>query len=256
MSCNEFHTSIFLPDFILEYVVGEDNPRIDPDLFITKATPSQIMEVISAFYPHLQFTENARNDHELLLKVFIELIAPCLAQIVPSLNRQKNYVRALCGNPIYIPAEFTRWVNSSADLDTKRIGDFNTYGLMNFKNGKYQLASKQLNMYFLTNYKFLQKEEIDTLATIETEATEALHETLHHLQDSHASIESIQFRLRQPNLSRTEREDLEEELKCTNASLRSRQEMFNTGLRDVGFLTAFLKHHRDILVRYQLSPET
>ncbi|EGG05596.1 uncharacterized protein MELLADRAFT_87862 [Melampsora larici-populina 98AG31] len=253
MSSNEFRSYVFLPEYILEYVVGENNPRIDPDLFITKATPSQIVEVILAFHPHLQFTENACNNHELLLKVFIEMIAPCLSRLVTSFNHNQNYVQALCRAPIYIPAESTRVINSSVDLDTKRIGDFNLWGLTNFKNGKYRLASKQLNAYFLNTYKYLNKEELDELKSSETNAIKALHETLHHLQDSHVSIKSIQLRLCQPKLSRTKREDLEEQLKCAKASSRSRQDMFNMGVQDIGFVTAFLKHHRDILDKHQLS---
>jgi uncharacterized protein (DUF305 family) len=56
-------------------------------------------------------------------------------------------------------------------------------------------------------------------------------------------IESLQLRLRQPKLSKTEREDLEENLNSANTSLKSQQAMFNTTVQDVGFINAFIKHH-------------
>lgn len=256
MSYDQIQSYVFLPNYILDYVVGDDNPRIDPDLFITKANPSQIVEVILSFYPHLQFTENARHNHELLLKIFIEMVAPRLSNLVSSFNNEKSYVQALFKAPIYIPSQSTRWVNSSADIDTKQIGDFEAYGLLNFKSGNYRFAAEQLNLNFLQKYKFLKKEEIDEIMHVQTEANEALHETLHLVRDSHKLIESIQRRLRQPKLSRTEREDFEDQLQSANISLKSRQEMMNTTAKDVGFINAFIKHHTDILVKHQLAPST
>ncbi|EGG02569.1 uncharacterized protein MELLADRAFT_91299 [Melampsora larici-populina 98AG31] len=256
MSYAQVQSYVFLPKYILDYVVGDDKPRIDPDLFITKANPSQIVEVIVAFYPHLQLTENACHDHELLLKIFIEMVAPCLSNLVSSFDREKNYVQALFEAPIYTPSQSTRWVNSAADIDTKRIGDFEAYVLQNFKNGNYRLAAKQSNLQFLRKYKFLKKEEIEEIMHVETEANEALHEILHLVQDSHELIESIQLRLHQPKLSQIECEDFEEHLRSANTSLKSRQVMFNTAVQNVGFINAFIKHHKDILVKHQLNPST
>ncbi|EGG07072.1 uncharacterized protein MELLADRAFT_85982 [Melampsora larici-populina 98AG31] len=184
------------------------------------------------------------------------MVAPRLSNLVSSFNCEKSYVQALFEAPIYIPSQSTRWVNSSADIDTKRIGDFEAYVLQNFKNGNYRLAAEELNSHFLQNYKFLKKEEIDEISHVENEAVEVLQETLHLVRDSHELIESIQFRLRQPQLSRTEREDFEEQLKSANTSLKARQEIFNTMVQNVGFITAFIKHHTDILVKYQLAPST
>lgn len=256
MPYDQIQTYVFLPDYILEYVVGDNEPRIDPDHFITKATPSQIVEVILCFYPNLQFTENARHDHELLLKMFIEMVAPRLPNLVSPFNHEKNYLQALFKAPIYTCSPSTKWIDTCADIDTKRNWDFEAYVLQNFKIGKYRLGAEGLDSHFLRNYKFLNKSEIDEIMHVETEATEALQETFHLLQDSYEVIESIHFRLRQPKLSRAEREDIEENLQRANASLRSRQDMFNATIQDVGFIATFLKHHRDILSKQQLAPST
>jgi seryl-tRNA synthetase len=90
----------------------------------------------------------------------------------------------------------------------------------------------------------LKKEEIDEIMHVETEASEALHEITHLVRDSHELIKSIQLRLLQPKLSQAERKDLEEHLKSANTSLKSRQVMFNTTAQGVGFINAFIKHHR------------
>ncbi|EGG00407.1 uncharacterized protein MELLADRAFT_93241 [Melampsora larici-populina 98AG31] len=234
---------VYLPNYMLEYVVGETNPRIDVDLFLSKATPNQIVEVISAFHPRLRLTRNAEEDHELLLKLFIEKVAPRLSRLISSLNGNKNYIQGLFACPVYKPDQLTsRWINSSADYDPKRIDMFDTGTLMHLRSGKYRLAAESLQ-HFIESYTFLNQAEIDEIIGAQTDAEDTLHDTSIFLERSVESIKSIHLQLRLPTLSRTERGDLEEELKCAKASLRSRQGMFNAAIEDVGFLRALAKHH-------------
>lgn len=242
---------VYLPNYMLEYVVGETNPRIDADLFLSKATPAQIVEVISSFHPRLRLTRNAQEDHELLLKLFIEKVAPRLSRLISSLNGDKNYIQGVFECPIYTPDQLnSRWINSSADYDPKRIDMFDTGTLMHLRSGKYCLAAESLQ-HFLESYTYLNQAEVDEIIGAQTDAEDALHATSIFLERSAESIKSIHLQLRLPTLSRTERGDLEDELKCAKASLRSHQGIFNTAIEDVGFLRALAKHHEGILKKHQ-----
>ncbi|KAH9809644.1 hypothetical protein DFH28DRAFT_1133005 [Melampsora americana] len=244
----QFH--MFLPNYILEYVVcDETSSKIDPDLFLSKATTSQIVEVIVSFYPHLRFTEDAQQDHELILKIFVEMIAPRLSNVIIPLNHTTDYLQAALHNPLHDAQPLIRWVTCSADIDTKRIQHFEMFCLANLKNRLYRLAAEDIEQ-FVKTYKYLNEAEVNEILNIQDDADEALNNATSYLRGSHESIESIQLLLRNPNLSPADRQHLDERLRCTNALLVSHQKMFDGAILDVAFVQALGKYHKEILAKH------
>ncbi|KAH9808403.1 hypothetical protein DFH28DRAFT_1087880 [Melampsora americana] len=222
MSCPvQYH--VFLPNYILEYVVNEPERMIDPDFFLSKATPAQIVEVILSFYPYFSFTQNAREDHELLLKIFVEMVAPRLNNIIIPESPTTNYVQVNLHNPTTTVQPTNRWVNSSADIDAKRIEFFNERCLLNLKNGRFRLAALDLER-FVEKYKYLNHAEIEEL-----------------------SVETIQLLLREPKLSPTSVQELEEQLRGARTSLISYQRAFEAVAKDGAFIHALSNHHRYVI---------
>ncbi|EGG08156.1 uncharacterized protein MELLADRAFT_84928 [Melampsora larici-populina 98AG31] len=241
---------IFLPDYLLQYVVEGITPRIDPDLFLSEAATTEILETILAFYPHFRFTAHVQEDRDLLQRMFISMVAPRLSNIIIPTQRDTNYIQAPLRTLICEPPESTKTVDSSADIDINRMEMFNNFALAYLKNGQYRLAAENLNR-FIDSYKFLNQEEINEIVDAQTVAEEALHDSSCYLQDCHRSIEGIQLLLRQRNLSPTEREALEERQKTTITALRSNQRLFSSCIQDFGFIAALAEYHKNILASHQ-----
>ena len=56
---------IYLPTYILDFINNnKDIPSIDPQLILSTATNTQILEIILAFYPHFEFDNAAKEDQE------------------------------------------------------------------------------------------------------------------------------------------------------------------------------------------------
>ncbi|EGF97220.1 uncharacterized protein MELLADRAFT_87248 [Melampsora larici-populina 98AG31] len=248
MSCPvQYH--VFLPNYILEYVVNEPERMIDPDFFLSKATPAQIVEVILSFYPYFSFTQNAREDHELLLKIFVEMVAPRLNNIIIPESPTTNYVQVNLHNPTTTVQPTNRWVNSSADIDAKRIEFFNERCLLNLKNGRFRLAALDLER-FVEKYKYLNHAEIEELVHAQDDPDEESHEAAANLRSAHESVETIQLLLREPKLSPTSVQELEEQLRGARTSLISYQRAFEAVAKDGAFIHALSNHHRKILEKH------
>ncbi|EGG00651.1 uncharacterized protein MELLADRAFT_93116 [Melampsora larici-populina 98AG31] len=234
---------------MLEYVVNEPKPMIDPDLFLSKATPAQIVEVILSFYPYFSFTQNAREDHELLLKIFVEMIAPRLNNIIIPESPTTNYIQANLHNPTTDVHPTNRWVNSSADIDAKRIEYFNNHCLLNIKNGHFRHAALDLER-FVEKYDYLNHAELEELVHAQDNAHEDFHEAADNLRSAHESVEAIQLLLRESKLSPTSVQELEEKLRGARTSLVSYQRAFEAVAKDGAFVQALGNHHRKILEKH------
>ncbi|EGG04273.1 uncharacterized protein MELLADRAFT_89501 [Melampsora larici-populina 98AG31] len=245
----QFH--IFLPSYILGYIVdNQTKPRIDSDLFLSKATTSQIVEVILSFYPYFRFTQNAQEDHELLLKIFIEMVAPRLNNITIPLGRKTDYVQAELGYPIHDAQPSIRWINSSADIDAKRIESFNNHCLVNLKNGQYRLAAENLRE-FVKKYKYLNHNEIDEIIGAQDDINETFHEVGGNLRDAQTSIEIIQLRLLELDLSPTSVQGLEGQLRLAKISFKSLQKTFEVVTQDFGLIQALCDYHKEISSKHR-----
>lgn len=85
---------IFLPRYLLEYTTVDNlSSGIDSEAFLSKATPTQLVEKIFAFHPHFEFTENAKENHELLCLVFLKMVASRLSNVV-NIKSDTNYLQA------------------------------------------------------------------------------------------------------------------------------------------------------------------
>ncbi|EGG11035.1 uncharacterized protein MELLADRAFT_92471 [Melampsora larici-populina 98AG31] len=250
---NPIQFCVFLPSYLLRYVVDGIRPSIDPELFLRTAATTEILETILAFYPHFRFTPNAQQDRDLLQKMFIGMVAPRLSNIIIPTQRVPNYTQASSPTPISESPEFTTTVDSVDDIDVNRMAMFNNFCLTYLKNGQYRLAAEYLNR-FLDTYEFLNQEEINVIMEAQAGAEEAFHDSSCYLQDCHQSIEGIQLQLRQNNLSPTERQVLEERQKTMIISLRSNQRLFSNSIQDVGFVAALAEYHKNILASRQPDP--
>ncbi|EGG11563.1 uncharacterized protein MELLADRAFT_91129 [Melampsora larici-populina 98AG31] len=238
------HTSIFLPKYILESVIDGDTPRIDPETFLSNATPTKLLEVILAFYPHYKFTKNSQKDHELLRLIFVEMVAPRLRNVaIPSQNNTK-YIEAPLHSIAFVDQEPDRNVNLAADLELKRTSLFNNHCLPYLKNGKYRRAVGGLETFCKT-YKTLNVHELNSIGCALDEASEDLQDCHSDLTEFHTNIESIHLKLHQPGLQSEEEKNLHDRLKIAITTLRSHQIAFNQGAQNVGLITALKNHYRN-----------
>ncbi|KAH9807515.1 hypothetical protein DFH28DRAFT_1139055 [Melampsora americana] len=250
------HTSIFLPDYVLESVVDERTPRIDPESFLSKATPTKLIEVILAFYPHFKFTKSAQEDHELLRMIFVEMVALRLSNIAIPPQGVTKYIDAPYEYPAFESQEPPRSVDSAADINIPRINLFNIYCLPYLKNAQYRRATEGLET-FCKKYKSLNEHELNSVGCAKEEAQEDLHDCSSYLSQCHENIEKIHLRLRHPD-SRSDQKALNDRLKTAITTLRARQIMFNNSVQNVGLISALHDHYKDLFVKNQPnnSPST
>ncbi|KAH9811081.1 hypothetical protein DFH28DRAFT_881771 [Melampsora americana] len=237
-----FQSTVFLPDYILECVVDQSTPKIDTELFLSKASANNLIEMIVAFYPHLNFTSTAKEDRELLRKIFIEMVAPRLSNVIIPLQHTTKYIEASLMTPTWGPQGSSRTINSSADINHTRTEVFNLDALTYLKIGQYRLAAKNLNK-FTETYKFLNVGEVNELWGAENDAEDALHEIGCNLKECHRKIESTQLLLRS-ELSASERKELEEKLKCAILDLNSHRRTFTNAIQNTAFISALASHHQ------------
>ncbi|EGG08662.1 uncharacterized protein MELLADRAFT_84673 [Melampsora larici-populina 98AG31] len=254
------HSSVFLPEYILESVIdGHSNtPRIDPESFLSKATPKKLLEVILAFFPHFKFTQNAQEDHELLRMIFVEMVAPRLRNLqLPSPTNIK-YIKAPLIRETFGPRQDPRCVDSAADLDLdherKRL--FDIYCLPHLKNSQYRQAVEGLDK-FIKTYKFLTQHELDSVHFAQEEAQESLDDHLSYLTEIHKKVERLHLQLRDgtfgvPSYSNQDKV-FYDRLQIDLTTLRNRQILFTTSLQDLGLISALAEHHKDLLAQNQLS---
>ncbi|KAH9820204.1 hypothetical protein DFH28DRAFT_1077570 [Melampsora americana] len=252
------HSSVFLPEYVLESVVNEHTPRIDPETFLSKATPTKFVEVILAFFPHFKFTKNAQEDHELLRMIFVEMVAPRLRNLrLPSQTHTK-YIEAPLIKEDFGPRQDPRCVDSAADLDLdlKRKSLFDIYCLPYLKNGQYRYAAEGFER-FIKTYKFLNQHELNSVQSAQEEAQENLQDHLSYLTESYKKIESLHLQVHDgtfgmPSYSNDDKV-FYDHLKIAISALRNRQILFNNSLQDVALISALADHHQDLLIKNKSS---
>ena len=238
-------STVFLPDYILECVVDKSTPRIDTELFLTKASANNLLEMIVAFYPHLNFTSTAKEDCELLRNIFNEMVAPRLSNVIIPSQHTTKYIEASLMTPTWGPQGSSKTINSSADINYTRTEVFNRDALTYLKIGQYRLAAENLNK-FTNTYTYLNIDEVNELWGAENDAEEALHNISCNLKECHQKIESTQLLLRS-KLSPSEREELEEKLKCAILDLNSHRRTFTNAIQNIGFISELASHHQYVL---------
>ncbi|KAH9817078.1 hypothetical protein DFH28DRAFT_1081353 [Melampsora americana] len=240
------HTSVFLPNYVLDSVVDKHGPIIDPEVFLSTATPTKLLEMILAFYPHFNFSKTAQEDHELLRQIFVEMVTPRLRNVaVPSQNDTK-YIEVPFDSPHFGNQEPTRNVNSAADLELARTELFNIYCLPYLTNGQYRRAAGGLETFCKT-YNPLNVHELNSIGCAEDEAQENLQDCHSYLTQCHTDIESIHLQLRQPGLPSHQEKTLHVRLKMAITTLRSHQIAFNNGAQNVGMISALNKYYHNSL---------
>lgn len=251
MSTSE--SCVFLPSYVLDSV-DDQSSKLDPDIFLSRATSTQLLETILAFYPHFTFTKKAQDDHELLRNIFLEMVAPHFNNLsIPSQSKTKYVQAPLLRFPSCLVQEHPKTVDSSSDINLERTTMFNIYGLSNLKCGHYRHAAEGLKT-FMKTYLFLNEDEVSAIAMAKVCADDNLNDSVSYLAHTHESIESIQLHLSHSEISSTKRNDLENQLKSAITVLRCRQKTFDRAVQDVGFLSALTEYHEGILK--QNTPNT
>ncbi|KAH9808163.1 hypothetical protein DFH28DRAFT_1088080 [Melampsora americana] len=242
------HSSVFLPKYVLESVVDKHTPRIDPNTFLSKATPKKILEVIIVFYPHFKFTKSAQADHELLRMISLEMVAHRLQNIAIPSQTNIKYIEAPFLIQEFRPEEDPRRVKSAADLplNRKRKSIFNICCLPYLKNGQYRHAAEGLNK-FCETYKVLNQHKLNSLIGVQDKAQDHLHDILTYLTKSHKEIKSLHLQLRHGifgKLSLTSnKKAFYDRLKCAITVLRSY----------LALISALGDHHSNLLIKSQAS---
>lgn len=236
--------SIYLPTNILDFIINEDIPRIDPQLILSKATNSQILEIILAFYPHFEFDEAAKEDQELLRKIFIEMVERRLSRVqLPLGLNPAHYFRTTLDYPMFGPQDSTTTVSRGANIIASRISMFNSLCLTYLRNGQYRIAGENL-VHFVKIYKHLNKDEISDIENTEDEATETLQDRVLSLQEAHQTIEGIILLLSESETSQGDRQDLQLRLEAATTIVQSRQKMFESAVKDTAFIVELGNYHR------------
>lgn len=240
-------TYLFLPSYLLDYVVNDVSPRFDFDCFLSKASNPQILETILAVFPHFTFEEAAKEDRELLQKTFLQMVAKRLSIVlVPSSSSHPpSYFRANLEYPIFGPHDCQTTVAPGLEIDASRKSEFSlTFAYL--KNGKYRLAGQHL-LEFVKDYKHLNQDEIHEIACAEDDASEALDECAGYLKKAYQSVEGQILLLSEPNISPSDRKDIQSRLESANTVLQSCEETFRGAIRDAAYLSALQSYHCDRL---------
>lgn len=241
-----FESCVFLPSYVLQFI-DEKYPKFNPDAFLSSATPERLLEIILAFYPHFTFTQKAKDDRELLRKMFIEMVAPRFSNIViPAQSDTRLYFQApLLRFPSCLAQEPPKTIDSSSDVDPERTTMFNIYGLSNLNAGLYRHASQSLST-FIERYKFLNEDEVSAIGRAQDLSEDNLNDSVSNLKEGYQSIERLQLHLAQSNISSDKRSELENQLKSAIAVLRCRQKLFDETVQNVAFLSALYDYHEEI----------
>ncbi|KAH9809953.1 hypothetical protein DFH28DRAFT_933325 [Melampsora americana] len=112
-------TCVFLLTYILDYVVNRVSPRINSDLFLRKAAPEQLLEVIVVFYPHFKFTKKAKEDYKLLQMTFTKMVAFGLDTSAAPIKSDTTYIQIQLNTQPGKPEESVKVLNSKDDIHSE-----------------------------------------------------------------------------------------------------------------------------------------
>ncbi|EGG11770.1 uncharacterized protein MELLADRAFT_90807 [Melampsora larici-populina 98AG31] len=200
---------VYLPTYILDYVVDEPTPKIDADRFLSTATPTELRQMIVAFYPHFEFTVEAQNATDLLRMIFREMVSTRLSNlVVPSPNDTKYFqVPSFLRGPVSSKQRAPVVVDSLDDIYKDCMAASNTSALAPLKKGLYHLPAATFQS-FLDTYKV--PDEMEGICSAQTDAEEALHDDTPDPTNFQETIEGIQLQSRHSSVSLTEQKDLTE----------------------------------------------
>lgn len=243
---------VFLPEYLLESVVSGDPFNIDPNLFLSKATTSQLLEVIHAFHPHFIFDEAARENHEVLKRVFLAMVAPRL-RAIPILNLQPapHYFKFKLKHIIWGLQDSRTTVKTDTVLDPDRIDYFNTHILRYLRNAQYGVAAEKL-VEFVHTYQYLNEDEIYELRDAKEDTAETVQECVSSLEQACQSLTGIQFHLLN-TVSPKERKDLEMRHQSNIALVKSRISMVERAVRDMGSVSELVEHYQKLLDKNRVT---
>lgn len=241
---------IFLPTYLLESVVDENPSKIDPDIFLSKATTSQLLEVIHAFYPHFTFVDTAREDHELLKRVFCSMVASRLSRIhILTLQPEPHYFNVQLPHMIWGPQDSRTTVTTDTVLNPDRIKDFNSFVLAYLRSGQYRVAAEKL-VDFVQTHQYLNHDEISEIQDTREEIEETVQDLVSSLGKAHESLERINFLLTNSNTSLQDRKNLDMQLQSAIVLIKSRQSMLDRAIQDAGFVAALVDRYKELLAKH------
>ncbi|EGG04945.1 uncharacterized protein MELLADRAFT_88393 [Melampsora larici-populina 98AG31] len=244
-----FRTNVFLPTSILKFVVkdDDDSQKIDCKRFLSQAYTSQVLEIICLLYPYVKFSDEARDDHVLLKKIFLEIVAPQLSTLIipTALKPDQDYFQASINIPAFGTYEFEMLITPGIEINAHRISEFNYLILCYLRNGQHRIAAHNLTG-FVKTYKYLNKIELSTLDSAYQDTLEGLHEAVGFVQSSHHDIEGIGFLLSESELSPSHRQGLQLCLERGKEKLKSCQEIFERIVADVGFVQALVDYYQKL----------
>ncbi|KAH9806730.1 hypothetical protein DFH28DRAFT_919834 [Melampsora americana] len=236
-------TCVFLPTYILEYVVNEVSPRIDSDLFLRKATPEQLLEVIVAFYPHFKFTKKAKEDYELLQMTFTKMVAFRLSTSVAPIKSDTTYFQIQLNNRPGKPEESIKVVDSKDDINSERVEVFNSFCFSYIKNHQFRIAARNLAR-FTDTYQFLNQEEIEQIARARPDTECFIKKSLVDLTQTYELVETIQLEILDCSFQTIQHKELDDQLNMLMKELTLKQEEFSRLVEDGALIAAIIQYHQ------------
>ncbi|EGG12878.1 uncharacterized protein MELLADRAFT_87205 [Melampsora larici-populina 98AG31] len=249
-STSPIQSHIFLPTYLLESVVDGNPYKIDPDLFLSKATTPQLLEVIHAFHPHFSFIDTAQEDRELLKRVFRSMVAFRLSRIpIFNLQPEPHYFNVQLPHMIWGPQDSRTTLTTDTVLNPDRIHDFNTFVLGYLRSGQYRLAAEKM-VNFVQTHQYLNEDEISEIQDTGEDIESNVQDLTSSLGEAHKSLEGINFSLSDPGLLLRDREKLEMQLQSAIVLVKSRQSILDHAIQDSGFVAALIDHYQKLLVKH------
>ncbi|KAH9815069.1 hypothetical protein DFH28DRAFT_1124257 [Melampsora americana] len=258
----QFHRPVFLPVYILEFVsegAENEHPHFDLQSFLSQASTSQLLEMISLIYPHVEFSQEARDDDALVKKIYLDTVAPNLCNLfIPKGLKPvpfSLYFQAKIEVRTFADTKFDIYISKENDVDTGRILQFNCLIRCYLENGQHGIAAHNL-ADFITTHKYLNKYELGALEHAYSGLVEGLEETQRFVQDSHREIVAIGFQLSDPDATSDHRQELRRRLETVHEKLQVNEKLFATTIQAVGFMDALMKHHQALALKNKQTPNS
>ncbi|EGF99628.1 uncharacterized protein MELLADRAFT_94192 [Melampsora larici-populina 98AG31] len=245
MSAPPEQTSVFIPIHLLEYlVVDTSTNKIETAFILEKATSDELHEFIQAFKPNLKIMAPERDNPKFLKKVFIEMVAPVLNNLLPSELTTKHYIQAPLRHPISGVQESPIRLTYQDEINSERATEFNIRVLQYLRSGQYYVAEEHL-LTFIKQYNFLNENEISEIQFAKDKTRALIQEQVTNLRTAYQKMESTKMQLRQEVCSQFHTV-LRNRKAASEATVEHHLDILNQVVKGIGFLDALEEYHKSL----------
>lgn len=245
MSSPPEQTSVFIPVHLLKYlVVDTSTNQIETSFILERATSDELYEFIQAFKPHFTIMTPERDNPKFLKKVFIEMVAPILNNLLPSERPTMHYIQAPFRHPLSGVKESPMRITYEDEINHERTTEYNNRVLRYLRSGQYYVAEGHL-VTFIKQYNCLNQNEISEIQFAKDKAQALAEEQLANLRTAHQTMESTKMELRQEVTSQSHTA-LRNQKAALEATVEHHLDILNHVVKDLGFLDAMEEYHKNL----------